>query len=87
MKKDTGQLHGELMDSLYQFIKDIGIHLPPDKIFETTTSLIDVFVYYERYRTSIKENGRKVLEKGFGKLPIEIQNDIKEKYERRQTTD
>jgi len=32
------------------------------------------------------DRGRKVLEKGFGKLPIEIQNDIKEKYERRQTT-
>ena len=86
MKKDTGQLHGELMNSLYQFIKDIGIHLPPDKIFDTTTSLIDVFINYERYRESIKEGGMKVLEKGFGKLPIEIQNDIKEKYERRQTT-
>ena len=44
MKKDTGQLHGELMDSLYQFIKDIGIHLPPDMIFDTTTSLINVFI-------------------------------------------
>ena len=83
MKKDTGQLHGELMNSLYQFIKDVEIHLPPDKIFDTTTSLIDVFINYERYRESIKEGGMKVLEKGFGKLPIEIQNDIKEKYERR----
>ena len=36
-----------------------------------------------RYRKSIQEGGMKVLEKGFGKLPIEIQNDIKEKYERR----
>jgi len=50
MKKDTGQLHGELMNSLYQFIKDVGIHLPPDKIFDTTKSLIDVFINYERYR-------------------------------------
>ena len=83
MKKSTGQLHGELMDSLYQLTKDIGIHLPPDKIEPTTTSLIDVFINYERYRESIQEGGMKVLEKGFGKLPIEIQNDIKEKYERR----
>jgi len=28
------------------------------------------------------DRGRKVLEKGFGELPIEIQNDIKERYER-----
>ena len=48
MKKTTGQLHGELMSSLYQFTKEIGYHLPPEKIFDTTTSLIDVFVSYER---------------------------------------
>jgi hypothetical protein len=35
MKKTTGQLHGELMNSLYQFTKDLGYHLPPDKIFDT----------------------------------------------------
>ena len=84
MKKDTGQLHGELMNSLYQFIKDVGIHLPPDKIEPTTTSLIDVFINYERYRESIKEGGLKVLEKGIGQLPTEVQNKIKEQYERRK---
>jgi len=84
MKKDTGQLHGELMNSLYQFIKDVGISLPPDKIEPTTTSLIDVFINYERYRKSIQEGGLKVLEKGIGQLPIEVQNKIKEQYERRK---
>ncbi len=84
MKKDTGQLHGELMNSLYQFTKDIGIHLPPDKIEPTTTSLIDVFINYEKYRQSILENGKKVLEKGFGELPVEVQNKIKEQYDRRK---
>ena len=79
MKKDTGQLHGELMNSLYQFIKDVGIHLPPDKIFDTTTSLIDVFINYERYRESILENGKKVLGKSIGMLPIEKQELIKQK--------
>ena len=83
MKKDTGQLHGELMSGLQHFIKDIGIHLPPDKIFDTTTSLIDVFINYERYRKSIQEGGLKVLEKGIGELPTEVQNKIKEQYERR----
>ena len=83
MKKDTGQLHGELMNSLYQLTQDIGIHLPPDKIEPTTTSLIDVFINYERYRESIQEGGLKVLEKGIGQLPIEVQNKIKEQYERR----
>ena len=83
MKKDTGQLHGELMNSLYQLTQDIGIHLPPDKIEPTTTSLIDVFINYERYRKSIQEGGLKVLEKGIGQLPTEIQDKIKEKYENR----
>ena len=84
MKKDTLQLHGELMNSLYQLTQDIGIHLPPDKIEPTTTSLIDVFINYERYRESIQEGGLKVLEKGIGQLPTEVQNKIKEKYERRK---
>ena len=79
MKKDTGQLHGELMNSLYQFIKDVGISLPPDKIFDTTTSLINVFINYERYRESILENGKKVLGKSIGILPIEKQELIKQK--------
>jgi len=84
MKKDTGQLHGELMNSLYHLIKDIGIHLPPEKIEPTTTSLIDVFINYEKYRESIQEGGLKVLEKGIGQLPKEVQNKIKEQYERRK---
>jgi len=72
------------MSSLYQFTKEIGYHLPPDKIFDTTTSLIDVFINYERYRKSIQEGGLKLLEKGIGQLPIEVQNKIKEQYERRK---
>ena len=79
MKKDTGQLHGELMNSLYQFIKDVGISLPPDKIEPTTTSLIYVFINYERYRNSILENGKKVLGNSIGMLPIEKQELIKQK--------
>ena len=38
---------------------------------------------YEKYRRIINGRGRKVLREGFGKLPIEIQNDIKEKYEQK----
>lgn len=78
MKKDSGQLHGELMNSLYQFTKDLGYHLPPDKIFDTTTSLIDVFVNYERYRESIISETSKQLEDRFGELPIEKQKRLKE---------
>ncbi len=84
MKKSTGQLHGELMSSLLDFTKELGYHLPPDKIFDTTTSLINLFINYEKYRESILENGKKVLEKGIGQLPIEVQNKIKEQYERRK---
>ena len=86
MKKTTGQLHGELMNSLYKFTKDLGYHLPPDKIFDTTTSLIDVFVSYERYRESIHQSSKKVLSKSIGMLPIEKQKElekkVKEFYER-----
>ena len=77
LKKDSGQLHGELMSSLYQFTKDIGYHLPPDKIFDTTTSLIDLFVSYERYRESIISETSKHLEDKIGELPIEKQKKIK----------
>ena len=77
MKKTTGQLHGELMNSLYQFTKDLGYHLPPDKIFDTTTSLIDVFVNYERYRESIHQSSKKVLSKSIGMLPIEKQKELR----------
>ena len=86
MKQTQEQLHNELMDKLSEFTDDLGYHLPPDKIPATTKSLINLFNTYERYRDSILFNGKRTLEKGFGKLPIEIQNDIKEKYERRQTT-
>ena len=81
MKKDSGQLHGELMSSLYQFTKDIGYHLPPDKIFDTTTSLIDVFVSCERYRESIISETSKQLEARFGELPIEKQKRLKEIFQ------
>ncbi|MAZ38327.1 MAG: hypothetical protein CL842_12835 [Crocinitomicaceae bacterium] len=83
-KKDSGQLHGELMSSLLDFTKELGYHLPPEEIFDTTTSLINLFIRYEKYRESILENGKKVLEKGFGELPVEVQNKIKEQYERRK---
>ena len=87
MKQTPEELHDELMNNLNGFMEDVGIHLPPDKIESTTTSLIHLFISYEKYKESIMDRGRKVIEKGFGKLPIEIQNDKKEKYERRQTTD
>jgi hypothetical protein len=87
MKQTPEELHDELMNNLNGFMEDVGIHLPPDKIESTTTSLIHLFISYEKYKESIMDRGRKVIEKGFGKLPIEIQNDIKENYERRQTTD
>jgi len=87
MKQTPNELHNELMDKLKEFTDEVGYHLPPDKIPDTTKSLINLFITYEKYKESIMDRGRKVLEKGFGKLPIEIQNDIKEKYERRQTTD
>ena len=86
MKQSPEELHDELMNDLNRFMEDVGIHLPPDKIESTATSLIHLFISLEKYKESIMDRGRKVLEKGFGKLPIEIQNDIKEKYERRQTT-
>ena len=81
MKKTTGQLHGELMNSLYQFTKDLGYHLPPDKIFDATTSLIDVFVNYERYRESIISETSKHLEDRIGELPIEKQKRLKEIFQ------
>ena len=87
MKQSPEELHDELMNNLNGFMEDVWIHLPPDKIESTTTSLSHLFISYEKYKESIMDRGRKVLEKGFGKLPIEIQNDIKEKYERRQTID
>ena len=40
MKKTTGQLHGELIVVYFNLQRKIGYHLPPDKIFDTTTSLM-----------------------------------------------
>ena len=82
MKQSPEELHVVLMNNLLQFTEDIGVHLPPDKIESTTTSLIHLFISYEKYKESLMDRGRKVLEKGFGELPIEIQNDIKERYGR-----
>lgn len=86
MKQSPEELHDELMNNLNGFMEDVGIHLPPDKIESTTTSLIHLFISYEKYKESIMDRGRKVLEKGFGKLPIEIeqriQSNIKERYGR-----
>lgn len=86
MKQSPEELHVVLMNNLLQFTEDIGVHLPPDKIESTTTSLIHLFISYEKYKESIMDRGRKVLEKGFGELPIEIeqriQSKIKERYGR-----
>ena len=81
MKKTTGQLHGELMNSLYQFTKDLGYHLPPDKIPDTTKSIINLFITYEKYRDSILFNGKRTLEKGIGMLPIEKQKEFERKVD------
>ena len=86
MKQTPNELHNELMDKLKEFTDEIGIHLPPDKIESTTTSLIHLFISYEKYKESLLDRGRKVLEKGFGELPNEIeqriQSKIKERYGR-----
>lgn len=86
MKQSPEELHDELMNNLNGFMEDVGIHLPPDKIESTTTSLIHLFISYEKYKESITDRGRKVLEKGFGELPIEIeqriQSNIEERYGR-----
>jgi len=76
MKQSPEELHDELMNNLKGFTEDIGVHLPPDKIESTTTSLIHLFISYEKYKESLMDRGRKVLEKGFGELPIEIEQRI-----------
>jgi hypothetical protein len=90
MKQSPEELNDELMNNLKGFTEDIGVHLPPDKIESTTTSLIHLFISYEKYKESIMDRGRKVLEKGFGELPIEIeqriQSKIKERYENKLLT-
>ena len=83
MKQSPEELHDELMNNLKGFTEDIGVHLPPDKIESTTTSLIHLFISYEKYKESLMDRGRKVLEKGFGELPIEIEQRIQSKIEER----
>lgn len=86
MNQTPEQLHNELMNKLKEFTDDIGYHLPPDKIPDTTKSLINLFITYEKYRDSIIFNGSKELERGIGQLPIEKQKEferkVKEYYER-----
>lgn len=86
MKQSPEELHDELMNNLNGFMEDVGIHLPSEQIESTTTSLIHLFISYEKYKESLMDRGRKVLEKGFGELPIEIeqriQSNIKERYGR-----
>ena len=79
MKQTQEQLHNELMDKLSEFTDDLGYHLPPDKIPDTTKSLINLFNTYERYRDSILFNGKRTLEKGIGMLPIEKQKEFERK--------
>ena len=60
MKQSPEELHDELMNNLNGFMEDVGIHLPPDKIEPTTTSLIHLFISYEKYKESIMDRGRKL---------------------------
>ena len=78
MKQTQEQLHNELMHKLSEFTDDLGYHLPPDKIPDTTKSLINLFITYEKYRDSILFNGKRTLEKGIGMLPIEKQKEFDE---------
>ena len=71
MKQSPEELHDELMNNLKGFTEDIGVHLPPDKIESTTTSLINLFHSYERYRSSIISNTKKEIEQNIGKLRSE----------------
>ena len=79
MKQTQEQLHNELMDKLSEFTDDLGYNLPPDKIPDTTKSLINLFITYEKYIDSILFNGKRTLEKGIGMLPIEKQKELERK--------
>ena len=90
MKQTPNELQNELMDKLKEFTEEVGYHLPPDKIPDTTKSLINLFITYEKYRDSIIFNGKRTLEKGIGMLPIEKQKEFERKvkeYYGRQTSD
>ena len=82
MKRTQEELHNELMDKLKEFTDEVGYHLPPDKIPDTTKSLINLFITYERYRDSIIFNGGRTLEMGIGMLPIEKQRKIQMEVEK-----
>ena len=81
MKKTIDELHNELMNKLRRFTEELGYHLPPDKIPDTTKSLINLFITYEKYRDSIIFNGKRTLEKGIGMLPIEKQKEFERKVD------
>jgi len=46
MKQTPNELHNELMDKLKEFTEEVGYHLLPDKIPDTTKSLINLFITY-----------------------------------------
>ena len=75
MKQSPEELHDELMNNLKGFTEDIGYIYHLIRYESTTTSLINLFILYEKYRSSILSMERRRLEKGIGELPIEIQND------------
>jgi len=83
MKQSPAELYDELMDKLKEFTDDLGYHLPPDRIPDTTKSLINLFITYEKYRDSILFNGKRTLEKGIGMLPIEKQKELERKVKER----
>ena len=62
MRQTTDELYKELTDRLKHVIKDIGYDLPPDKIPDTTKSLINLFITYEKYKDSIISKVSKELE-------------------------
>ena len=71
MKQTSDELNQKLIKNLIGFTEEIGIHIPPHKIESTTTSLINLFHSYERYRSSIISNTKKEIEQNIGKLPSE----------------
>ena len=81
MKQSPNELHNELMDKLKEFTEEVGYYLPPDRIPDTTKSLINLFITYEKYRDSIIFYGKRTLEKGIGMLPIEKQKELERKVD------
>jgi len=81
MRQTTDELYKELTDRLKHVIKDIGYDLPPDKIPDTTKSLINLFITYEKYKDSIISKVSKKLERGIKRLPIEKQKELERKVD------